>query len=458
MSKMNADTPTTFLQRVDHYIREHRLLTADATYLVALSGGADSVALLLALRLLHYRVEAVHCNFHLRGDESDADEVFCTELCRKWNIPLHLVHFDTLTYASLHHVSIEMAARNLRYEYFEKLRKDIAAAGICVAHHQDDKVETVLLNLVRGTGIYGLTGMKPRNGKVLRPLLCVDRTSILLFLEQQQQPYRTDSSNLVPNVQRNKIRLDIIPQLQQINPAAARNILKMTDYLSSVERIVEKAVSDVRRHVVVSETPERLTLNIEALRKESFHQELLWYLLKDYGFHQPQVAQIVASLTTGTGKLWESKTHRLTINRHLLLVQPFPTESPAVHKLPEPGNYRLSNTLHFLLSIEEKALSYIIGKEQHAAYLDADKVAFPLTLRPFRQGERFVPFGMTGQKLISDYLTDRQCSLFDKEQQLVLTDASGEVIWLVNQRPDNRYKITPHTRKVLKILSLNTTV
>lgn len=453
MSKIKETASRSLLQRVKSYIKAHALLTADATYLVALSGGADSVALLLALHELHYPIEAAHCNFHLREEASDKDEAFCMELCRALNIKLHLAHFDTRAYASLHHISIEMAARNLRYRYFENLRKDIGAAGICVAHHQDDNVETVLLNLIRGTGIYGLTGMKPKHGKILRPLLCVNKTDILNFLEDKQQHYRTDASNLIPDVQRNKIRLEIIPALQQINPAATRNILKTVDYLTSIEHILANVLQDVRQRVIVSSTNSLLTISIKALIKEPLYQDLLWYILKDYGFHEAQVKQILASLATGTGKRWESKTSVLTINREMLLVKPLVENTEdTIYKIPETGNYSFTNTLHLTLSIEENHANYLIGKEPKTAFLDADKVQFPLILRHFQQGERFVPFGMTGKKLISDYLTDKKCSLFEKQQQMVLTDATGEIIWLVNQRTDNRYKVTTTTRRILKIV------
>lgn len=204
-----------FIQKVREYIQDQHLLTSTKElYLVALSGGADSVALLLSLRALGYQVEACHCNFHLRGEESNRDEQFCVKLCERLAIPLHRIHFDTRSYATLHKESIELAARNLRYRYFEQLRQDMNAEGICVAHHRDDSVETVLINLVRGTGINGLTGISSRNGNILRPLLCVNKEEILAYLEEKNESYITDSSNLVDDVVRNKIRLRILPLLK----------------------------------------------------------------------------------------------------------------------------------------------------------------------------------------------------------------------------------------------------
>lgn len=202
-------------QSVAQYIGKHHLLDKQGIHLVALSGGADSVALLLVLRDLGYDLHATHCNFHLRGNESDRDEQFCVQICEKLGVPLHRAHFDTHVYAEAHHVSIEMAARELRYQYFRQLKDDIKAKDICVAHHRDDQAETVLMNLMRGAGVQGLTGMAPLNDDIARPLLCVSRQEIEAYLEEKGQDYVTDSTNLVADVNRNKIRLQVIPQMEK---------------------------------------------------------------------------------------------------------------------------------------------------------------------------------------------------------------------------------------------------
>ena len=224
----NKEIIENFVDRVRRFASVHDLFVKGGKYIVALSGGADSVAMLLVMRLmaqeLGLKVDAAHCNFHLRGDESMRDELFCKDLCQRLGVPFHVVHFDTQAYADLHHVSIEMAARDLRYAYFENLRQDIAALDICVAHHRDDSVETVLLNLVRGTGLRGLRGIQPRNGHIIRPLLTVSRQDILQFLSAQGESYVTDSTNLHNDVKRNKIRLDIMPLLRELNPSVAQSI------------------------------------------------------------------------------------------------------------------------------------------------------------------------------------------------------------------------------------------
>ena len=231
-----------FLEKIDKYIHRNNLLHPEDLYIVALSGGADSVALLLVLKQLGYKVEAAHCNFNLRGEESIRDEQFCVSLCEKQNVPLHRIHFDTKAYAALHKVSIEMAARELRYQYFENLRKDICAKGICVAHHEDDNVETILLHIIRGTGLKGLTGIAPKNGNIIRPLLCITRSDIIAYLESVQQNYVVDSTNLVDDVKRNKIRLNLLPMLEEMNPSVKSNIASMARYLAEAEKITNMSM------------------------------------------------------------------------------------------------------------------------------------------------------------------------------------------------------------------------
>lgn len=203
-------------KRVAAYIQKEGLLSRDGLHIVALSGGADSVALLLILHRLGYRIEAAHCNFHLRGEESNRDEAFVKSLCHEYRIPLHLIHFDTDIYASLHQVSIEMAARELRYRYFEQLCQDIGAETVCVAHHRDDAVETLLMNLLRGSGIHGLTGIRPKNGHIVRPLLCLSRHEVETFLQKTGQQYVNDSTNFVDDVVRNKVRLNVLPDRKSV--------------------------------------------------------------------------------------------------------------------------------------------------------------------------------------------------------------------------------------------------
>lgn len=434
-------------KQVEAFIRRKQLLSVGKKYIVALSGGADSVCLLLVLHHLGYDIEAAHCNFKLRGSESDRDETFCEALCAKKKIPFHRVHFDTQSYARLHHVSIEMAARQLRYQYFEQLRRDIHADGICVAHHRDDSVETILLNLIRGTGIDGLVGISPSNGFLYRPLLCVSRSEIRDYLQSVQQDYVTDSTNLCDDFQRNKIRLRVLPLLEEINPSVRNNVLKAGSYLQEVKKILDEKLHTDREACVIRADEKGFELSIQRVSSEL----LLWELLKGYGFNSAQVAQIYAGLPHATGKMWSSLTYELLVDRDRLLVEAKRQAPFRPVSMPEEGNYVIPSIRTFHCRVIEKSPDFIVDKKLEVACLDADIVRFPLLLRRVEAADRFVPYGMRGSKLVSNYLTDHKMNRFEKRAQLVMTDATGRIIWLVDQRVDDRFKVTSDTRRILLI-------
>ena len=454
-------------QKISDYISKHSLLSRDALHLVALSGGADSVALLRILRDLDYQIEAAHCNFHLRGAESDRDEAFVRQLCDSLGIKLHLIHFDTETYASVHQVSIEMAARELRYGYFHSLCKDIGAETVCVAHHRDDAVETFLMNLLRGSGIHGLTGIRPKNGQIVRPLLCVGRQDILDYLHSIGQDYVTDSTNLESIVLRNKLRLQVLPLLKQLNPKAVENIDKTANYLREAEKVYNAyfagnpdiAASD-RGQVPVRYTPRYgadrnlspvrrfpAQIPIDEILKQPSAECFLHEWLSPYGFNPSQIAQIIDALTGESGREFLSATHTLLIDRSQLVLEPKQAEIKPL-RIPEAGNYRFSPEILFSVKLTD---DISISKSEECATLDAANIQFPLTVRQVASGDAFCPFGMEGRKLVSDFLTDRKISLLEKRRQLVVTAANGDIIWLVGQRTDHRYRITASTRQVLSI-------
>ena len=426
---------------VGQFIAEEHLLSHGALNLVAVSGGADSVALLLILRRLGYQVEAVHCNFRLRGAESDRDEQFVVSLCREQGVPLHISHFDTNTYADIHQVSIEMAARQLRYRYFEQLRCDVGASEVCVAHHRDDAVETLIMNLVRGTGIHGLTGIRPRNGHVVRPLLCVSRADILSYLDSCGQPYVVDSSNLVPDVVRNKIRLEVLPLLRQINPAASENIAQTARRMSDAERLFNAAVRSAVEQLVVGGA-----VSISDLLRQPSPECILFELLSPHGFSPAQVQQIAAILhAPRSGCLFQSPTHELTVHCGSLIVEERRQPLPEL-TIPEPGLYRYTEEVSLRISLTDDV---VVSRSPQCATLDAAKVRFPLTVRPVRPADRFSPFGMKGSRLVSDYLTDRKLSIFEKRRQTVVVDAEGCIVWLIGQRTDQRFAVDGSTACVL---------
>ena len=433
------------LNKVKEFIDSEQLLAADGLHLVAISGGADSVALLLMLQQLGYQVEAVHCNFKLRGEESDRDEEFVRELCKKKDINLHITHFDTKEYAKIHKVSIEMAARQLRYTYFEQLLHDLRASSICIAHHQDDSVETILMNLIRGTGIHGLTGIKPRNGHIIRPLLCISRQDIRQWLIEQEQPFVDDSSNQVPDIMRNKLRLNVIPQLTAISAAATDSILDTAHRLLETEKLCQVSIRRAMEKLIKDDS-----IDISQLMSEPSPELLLYHWLSPLGFTPATIEAVSRRLpNVQAGRSWQSGTHLLSINQGRLIVGTVPRRERPTMVLPEPANYAYDQGREYFHILQAQGIR--IERSRNIASLDANLVSFPLTLRPVRQGDRFQPYGMTGTKLISDFLADQKVPIHQRQQQLVLTAADGSIVWLVDHRPDGRFAITTETRKTLII-------
>ncbi len=415
-------------QKVAHYIARKQLLQESDRVLVALSGGADSVALLRVLLSLGYACEAAHCNFCLRGEESDRDEAFVRSLCEEWRVPLHVVRFDTASEAARRHISIEMAARELRYAWFEQLRRACHAQAVAVAHHRDDSAETFLLNLLRGTGINGLQGIRPRNGYIVRPLLCVDRREIMEYLQGLGQAYVTDSTNLEDEYLRNKIRLHLLPLMQQINPAAKENLLKTAAHLADASLLYRQAVDEGRARVLCREGR---AVRIAALLAERAPETLLFEILHPLGFNESQTEDIFRSLKGQAGKRFTAGDWEVVKDRDLLLIEQRTTLLPPV------------------LDIQtfERGLGFVVPRDKSVACLDADKLPLPLSLRLWQKGDCFVPLGMKGKKKVSDYLTDRKFSLLQKERQWVLC-MGEDIVWLVGERIDHRFRVDESTRRV----------
>ena len=417
----------TTQEQVRAFIHANHLLQDGNRVLVALSGGADSVCLLLMLLELGYEVECVHCNFHLRGAESQRDEEFVQDLCQRLRLTLHIRYFDTKAFAQEQHLSIEMAARKQRYDCFEQLLKERNLAAICVGHHRDDNVETLLLNLVRGTGLRGLCGMQPRQGHVVRPLLCLSKTDILNYLEQKGEKYVTDSTNLHTDFARNKIRLDILPRLRDINPAADENILTCIENLNEVQRMYQYTVDELCAAALDGPSE----VDIATVLRAPSPLSVLHELLSPLGFNRTQIKDILSSIHE-TGKQFASSTHRLVINRDQLVIE---------ENVP-PSKVKVQST------IAPYTPDFPFKKDNQHAYFDADLLAEKkLTVRPVQNGDRFQPFGMKGTKLVSDLLTDLKLSVFDKEKQMVLC-ADDEIIWVIGHRASNLYRVTEGTKRV----------
>lgn len=428
-----------FKYEVQKFIEEKSLFTLKDKILIALSGGADSVALLRVLHALGYSCECAHCNFHLRGEESDRDEAFVQELCKTHQIKLHIKHFDTDTYAKSHQLSIEMAARELRYEWFESLRQELNAQVIAVAHHRDDSVETFMLNLIRGTGINGLKGIAPQNGWIVRPLLQVSREDIIDYLQGIHQDYVTDSTNLQDVYVRNKIRLNILPLMKEINPSIMETIQDTSMRLADVASIYHQERKKTLEHTVIKVSDHFQRISIDKILMDIAPASLLFELLSPLGFNISQIKDIHRSLEhSQAGKRFISKNWELIRDREDLLIQRIDSECI----VPE-----------LIVQEIERTPSFILPKDKHIACLDADKVKLPLTIRKWQVGDKFIPFGMNGKKKISDYMTDKKFSLFQKENQYVVC-SEDKIVWLVNERCDNRYRITDQTRRIL-LLKIN---
>ena len=418
-------------QRIKQYIEKEDLFSSGSKILIALSGGADSVALLCILHAAGYPCEAAHCNFHLRGEESNRDEQFVRQLCKKYGIHLHTIDFDTTRYAAEKHISIEMAARELRYNWFEEIRNQCRADVVAVAHHQDDSVETILLNLIRGTGITGLLGILPRNGVIVRPLLCINREEIMRYLQSIGQDYVTDSTNLEDEYTRNKIRLNLLPLMQTINPSVKNSLIETGNYLSDVATIYNRYIEEAKTRIATTEG-----IRICELVKEPAPEALLFEILHPLGFNSAQIKDIANSLHGQSGKQFSSKEWRVIKDREFLLLEKIQSED--------------KEELPFQIIKEEKEYTsdFQIPRKKGTACFDADKLDGTISYRKWRTGDTFIPFGMKGKKKVSDYLTDRKFSISQKERQWVL--CCGErIAWLIGERTDNRFRIDETTRRVV---------
>ena len=418
------------VKKVKEFIEKEDLFSKQDKILVALSGGADSVALTRILITLGYHCEVAHCNFELRGEESDRDEDFVRNFCRSLNIKCHSIHFETRRYAAQQSISIEMAARELRYNWFSKICEESDCQVVAVAHHKDDSVETMLLNLIRGTGINGLLGIRPKNGNVVRPLLCASRQEVVEYLHRMNQTYVTDSTNLEDEYTRNKIRLNLLPLMEEINPSVKDGLVKTASYLNDISKVYQQAIKESIDRIFI--TPEK-EISIEKLMNEPAPQALLFEVLSPLGFNSTQVEEVYGSLNGQPGKRFISSQWQVVKDRDLLLIEKVKTANDK----PQ-------------IIFEEVLLTkdFVIPKDKNTACFDANKFKGVISIRKWEKGDYFIPFGMKGKKLVSDFMTDSKFSLLKKEQQWVLS-CNDQIAWLIGERTDNRFRIDDSTQKVI---------
>jgi tRNA(Ile)-lysidine synthase len=419
--------------------------------IVAYSGGADSSLLLRLLSDLAKKegisLCAAHVNHMIRGEAADEDMRFCEKECKRLGVKLHTKAVDVPALAKKRGVGLEECARDVRYAFFEELRTTMGAQAIAVAHHRDDNNETLLLNLVRGTGLRGLTGMKWKNGHIVRPLLGVSRQEIVDFLKEKEQPYVTDSTNAETLYKRNKIRHELLPLLRELNPAVDEALATTIAHLAEAELLYDEHLKACYDDGLLLSTPEGICIDLNKLKSCTALSTLLHEALKDYGFNPATVADILAHLDAQSGTLFESADHLAVIHQGRLHVERRPEAFPET-ELPLSGEVQLPNGRRLCVRRCLRSELTEIPRSANTACLDADKLCGGLSCRRVTEGDRFKPFGMKGSKLVSDYLTDRKRSRLEKMKALAVCDEQG-IVWLVNERPSVDHAVTPETQHVL---------
>ena len=430
-----------FIQNID----AKKLIRAGQKILLAVSGGIDSMVLMHLFENSGYDYGVVHCNFQLRGEESDGDEKFVREQVQMHGIPSFFKTFDTTEYARLNGISIEMAARELRYNYFHKIRLKYDYDLIATAHHQDDLIETFFLNLSRKTGIKGLTGIKDKSGNLIRPLLFAGRQEIEAYAAKHYIEYREDSSNNEVVFQRNYLRHKILPLFSELNPAFKKNLLASIDNLRDAENVYISVLKKDKETVVV-ENDGVIQIDIEKLRTTQFPQLLLLEVLSPLNFNSSVVDEVFHSLEAESGKQFFSKTHRLVKDRDQLFISELKESEEKIYYIEE-NDVELFEPFDILVQTAD-SVNFDIIKGSNVACIDYDMIQFPLLIRKWKQGDYFQPLGMTGIKKVSDFLIDRKVPLHEKENVWLLCSGK-KIVWIMGLRLDERFKVTSDTKKVL---------
>ena len=437
------------IQIIKNYIDRHHLLKPESKIITGLSGGADSVALLHILHKLDYKCIVAHCNFHLRGEESNRDEQFAAGFAASLNLPFFKQDFDTSSIAKERGISIEMAARDLRYQWFTELKENLQADAIAVAHHRDDGIETLLLNLIRGTGIKGLTGIQPRSGCIIRPFLCVSKQEILQYVKKKNLLFITDSSNEQEKWIRNKIRLQVIPLLETINPAVREAIVQTMDNLKETDKIYE---TEIEKAVQIVYNQDKGSISIPLLKTFPSPESILFELLKNYGFGKEIIRDIYFAIDSQPGKIFYAKDYYVIKDRDEFLLSPLVGDEKKEYFI-QTNETLLEFPFRMKITLRMNDTTGEIDRNANTACLDYDKLHFPLILRKWKTGDKFIPVGMKNFKKLSDFFTNRKFSKIQKEKTWILTSGK-EIVWVVNYRIDERFKAENDTknRYILKLL------
>lgn len=430
-----------FLRHIDH----HRLCTTDQTILLAVSGGIDSMVMAHLFVTAGFRVGIAHANFRLRGDESDKDEAFVTETGNGLKVQVHTRRFDTGRFAATQKLSIQVAARVLRYEFFTELQAMHGYHRVATAHQLDDALETTLFNLARGTGVEGLTGIPVRHDDVIRPMLFATRQMIETYAAQHDIRWREDSSNRTDKYSRNMIRHDVVPVLKQINPALEETFRNTLERVQGAWDMTLAGIENFKQQALQHDG-ERVHISAELLNKEPSPGWLLWELIKEYGFTFQQCK--LAAGANHSGKIFQTNTHQLTYDRARFVLTPLTDGGTAFETVVAEGSREVQHQGHTLRLEEKEAQGFKLTPDVNVAQVDADRISFPLTWRSWREGDHFVPLGMKHNKKVSDFLIDSKVSLPDKQHITVVT--SGEqIVWLPGLRIADPFKVTDQTRRIL---------
>jgi tRNA(Ile)-lysidine synthase len=432
-------------KRFTDFIDQNNLFGRNSKILAAVSGGMDSVVMAHLLKSAGFSFGIAHCNFQLRGNESLSDQEFCNHLAEQLRVPFHTTSFDTLKFVADNKISTQMAARQLRYRWFEQVRQQSGYNYIALAHHQNDAIETILLNLTRGTGIAGMHGILPKNGNLVRPLLFLKREEIEAIVNENKLAYVEDSSNSSVKYARNKIRLEVIPKLKELNPALEQTFENNLAHFRDLELFLEQQVTKLKNDLFVYHDDE-IHLPLAEVNKLEPKRLLLFKLLQEYGFNETTIDDLILALDKQPGKIFETPSFVLLLDRgKLILTKKNSDRQPPVQINTDDheakyGAYKLT-LLH-----DDSPL--IVKDNAMAASIDADLLQYPLTLRAWQQGDHFHPLGMKTRKKLSDFFIDQKVPLHQKNGIPVLVNGNGDIMWIGGYRPDDRYKVTANTKKV----------
>lgn len=435
-------------EAIEQFLKKYQI-SPDAGFILAVSGGADSISMLHAFKFLNLKILVLHCNFSLRGKESEMDEQFVKRFCDNYGIAHSVKKFDTIRYAREKGLSIEMAARELRYNWFREIKQKKKMDYIVVAHHADDVAETLLINFCRGTGIKGLTGIKPVNEDILRPLLECSRTDILQYIADHQLGYRTDSTNNTLDYIRNKIRHQIIPVCKEINPSFLDTVTENCKTLKETEQIFNYGICHLQEEILDCQEDEIL-IHIHKTLLSPAPYTLLFETLRPFGFNKTQIQDILNSSTAISGKKFIAGHHTLVKGRTYWRLYDSRHSQPVHITIPKPEPF-VVNGKKYECEVLPKDEHFQIPADPGIACLDFDKLRFPLQIRNWEAGDYFCPIGMKkSKKKVSDFFTDQKFSTKQKKDSLLLL-SNDKIAWIIDYRLDDRFKVTSFTQQVLII-------